>query len=131
MTNTGKDNADVRAALKEWLDGLDTGDLERMVASCDPEVVICNEHQPTTIGIEAVRAKYRPRIESSTFESTFDIEDMRVHGDFALLVGVFTVKTTNKSTGQVGGGEGRLVLCYRRHENGSWKLVLDVDNNAS
>lgn len=121
---------DVKTALNEWMVGLDTGDLERMIATCDPEVVICNERQPTTIGIPAVRNKYGPRIEAATFESTYEIQHLKVYGDFALIIGHFTVKTTNKATGEVGGGEGRLALCYRRHEDGRWKFILDVDNNA-
>lgn len=119
----------VKHTVKEWLLGLDSGDLERMVATCDPEVVICNERQQTTIGIEAVRDKYAPRIEANTFRSTYDIEHIRVFGDMALMVGHFTVSFTNKESGQKGGSEGRLILSYRRHPDGSWKLLLDVDNN--
>lgn len=124
-----KDIDDVRYAVKEWLDGLDSGDLERMVATCDPEVLVCNERQPTTVGIQAVRDKYGPRIEASTFKSGFDIEHLKIYGDQALMVGYFTVEVTNKKTGQTGGAEGRLVLTYRRHPDGSWKLLLDIDNN--
>ena len=51
---------DVKHALNEWLDGLDSGDLDRMLATVDPEAVTCNEHQPTGYGIEAVREKICP-----------------------------------------------------------------------
>lgn len=120
---------DVKHAVNEWLEGLDIGDLERMIATCDPEVVICNERQQTTVGIQAVRDKYGPRIDANTFKSTYDIQHIRVYGDMAMMIGRFTVAFTNKESGQQGGGEGRLTLCYRRHTGGSWKLVLDVDNN--
>ncbi|MEM7136107.1 MAG: nuclear transport factor 2 family protein [Myxococcota bacterium] len=119
----------VKAALNEWTEGLDGGDLERMIRTCDPEVVICNERQPTTVGIAAVRQKYGPRIEAGTFRSGFDIERIKVYGDFALIVGHFTVDYTHRGTGDNGGGEGRLVIVYRRHRDGSWKMLLDVDNN--
>ncbi|MEM8813566.1 MAG: DUF4440 domain-containing protein [Pseudomonadota bacterium] len=123
------DTENVKYVLNEWLDGLDSGDLERMVNTCDPEIVICNERQPTTIGIEAVRDKYGPRIEAGTFRSGFDIDHFRIYGDLALIVGRFSVEVTDKATGQKGGGQGRLVLNYRRHPDGSWKLLLDIDNN--
>lgn len=119
----------VRAALNEWTEGLDSGDLERMVRTCDPEVVICNERQPTTVGIDTVRQKYGPRLEAGSFESGFDIERFEVHGDLALMVGYFRVTYTERATGKQSGGEGRLVLVYRRHADGAWKLLLDIDNN--
>lgn len=125
-----KEIEQVKAVVNQWTDGLDCGDLEMMIATCDPEVVICNQNQPTTIGIQAVRDKYAPRIEAANFTSSFDIEHIKVYGDLALVVGFFEVETTDKSSGQKGGGTGRLVLSYRRHTDGSWKLLLDMDNNA-
>lgn len=120
---------DVKYVLNEWMEGLDNGDLERIVATCDPEVVICNEHQVTGHGLEAIRAKYGPIIENSFISSKYEIEHIKVYGDYALLVGHFVNSVTNKKTGQKGGGEGRLVLNYRRHPDGSWKMILDMDNN--
>lgn len=123
------DMDNVKAVLNDWMEGLDSGDLERMVKTCDPEVVVCNERQPTTVGIQAIRDKYGPRIEAATFKSVFDMEHMAIYGDLALLVGHFKVESTDKASGQMGGGEGRLVLTYRRHPDGSWKMLLDIDNN--
>lgn len=100
-----------------------------MVATCDPDVVVCNQGQPTTVGLQAVRDKYGPRIEAATFRSGFDIQHIQLWDDFALMIGRFSVEVTNKETGQVSHGQGRLVLSYRRHPDGSWKLLLDVDNN--
>lgn len=119
----------VKSVLNDWMEGLDSGDLERMIGTCDPDVVVCNERQPTTIGIQAVRDKYGPRIDAGTFKSGFDIEHFRIYGDLALLVGHFDVQFTETESGKTGGGEGRLVLVYRHHPDGSWKLLLDIDNN--
>jgi len=119
---------DVKFALNEWLEGLDSGDLERMIRTVDPEAVICNEHQPTGYGVKAVREKYAPRIESATFKSGFDIEHIKVYNEFALIVGHFTVEVTDKTTGKTGGGQGRLLLVYRKHDDG-WKMLIDIDNN--
>jgi len=123
------DTDQVMAALNQWLTGLDNGDLASMLATCDPDVIVCNENQPTTVGIQAIREKYAPRIESATFKSGFTTSHIKIYGDFAVVVGHFTVEMTNKETQQKGGGSGRLVLNYRRHNDGSWKMLLDVDNN--
>ena len=119
----------LKAALDEWNAALDSGDLERLVATCDPEVIVCNERRPTLIGIQAFRDKYAPRIEAFKFKSDVEIEEIKLFGDFAIMITHFDVKMTNKETGAQGGGVGRLVIGYRRDRNGDWKMALDIDNN--
>ena len=123
------DIEDVKAVLNKWLTSLDSGNLEGMLETCDENVVVANEGQPTTIGIKAIADKYAPRIEAATFNSTFDIQHIAAYGDFALVVGHFGVESTNKATGDKSGGSGRLAINYRRHNDGSWKMILDMDNN--
>ena len=119
----------LKAALDEWNAALDSGDIERLAATCDPEVIICNEKQPTTIGVQALHSKYAPRMEACTFKSSVEVEDIKIFGDFAVMITHYDVKTVNKKTGEAGGGSGRLVIGYRRDEKGDWKMALDVDNN--
>ncbi len=121
---------ELHAALDEWNAALDAGDIERLVATCHPDVIICNERQPSTVGVQALRDKYAPRMEAATFKSTVEVLEIKVFGDFAVMVTNFDVKVTDKATGQEGGGAGRLVIGYVRDENGAWKMALDVDNNA-
>lgn len=130
QNQTINDQEDVKAVLDKWLTSLDAGDLQGMLETCDPECITANERTPTTVGVDHIRDKYAPRIEAATFKSGFEIEHMAIYGDFAIVMGHFLVKMTNRKTGETGGGSGRLVLGYRRHEDGSWKMVLDMDNNA-
>lgn len=120
----------LKAALDEWNAALDSGDIERLVATCDPDLIICNEHSPTSMGLQALRDKYAPRLEALTFKSDVEINEIKIFGDFAIMVTHFDVKTTHKETGEQGGGAGRLVIGYRRDEEGDWKMALDVDNNG-
>ncbi len=120
---------DVAAVVEQWLTGLDTGNLEMMIETCDEEVVVCNEHQPTTVGIQAIRDKYAPKIAAATFTSGFETQHIRTYGDMALVVGHFTVEVTGKASGEKQNAAGRLALTYRRHPDGSWKMLLDLDNN--
>lgn len=124
------DTQQLHAAIDEWNAALDSGDIKRLVATADPDIIICNEHQPTTIGLQALHDKYASRLSIFNFESSVQITDTRLFNDFALLVLHYQVKTTHKQTGQRGGGSGRLVLGYRRDQHGHWKLALDVDNNG-
>lgn len=120
----------LRAVLDEWNAALDAGDIDRLVATADPDVVICNEKTQHSVGADALRAKYAPRMELMSFQSKSDILDIKVFGDFAVMVLTFDVEMTNKQTGDKRNGKGRLVLGYKRNEKGEWKLVLDVDNNG-
>ena len=123
------DKDDVKAVVMKWLNSLDSGNLEAMIETCDADVIVANEHQPTTVGIQAIRDKYGPRIEAATFKSGFEFHHIQVYGDFAQIIGHFRVEMTDKTTGEKGGGSGRLALVYRRHPDGSWKMTLDMDNN--
>jgi ketosteroid isomerase-like protein len=119
----------VKAAIDRWLSCLDRGDLEGMLDCCDPDVVIANERQPTTVGVAHVREKYAPRLEQFTTKSSFEPEHVAVYGDFAIVVGHFEVNATEKASGGAKTATGRLALNYRKDASGAWKMILDIDNN--
>lgn len=122
--------AEIEAAIKEWNDGLDSGDIERMVASCHSDVMTINERQPVTVGTQAIRDKYNPRIAAAEITSGYDIEDLQFYGDTAIVSGRFYGTMKMRDTGEVKSPEGRLVLGYKRDETGAWKMFLDMDNNG-
>lgn len=121
---------EIQTAIDEWNNGLDSGDIERMVASCHPDVMTVNERQPVTIGTQAIRDKYNPRIAAAEITSGYDIEDLQVYGDTAIVSGRFYGTMKMRDTGEVKKPEGRLVLGYKRDESGAWKMFLDIDNNG-
>ena len=121
---------ELQAAIDEWNDGLDNGDIERMVASCHPDVITINEGQPVTIGTQAIRDKYNPRIAAAEIPSGYDIEDLQFYGDTAIVSGRFYGTMKMRETGEIRSPEGRLVLGYKRDETGAWKMFLDIDNNG-
>ena len=122
---------DIKAAVDEWNHGLDSDDMERMIASCDLNAVTCNNGVPTKVGTKAIRDKYEPLIAAYHIKSEWEYEHVEVYGDMAIVVGNFGGQMTHKETGDVRGGSGRLVIVYRRIEDGSWEMCLDMDNNAS
>lgn len=122
---------DIKAAVNEWNNGLDGGDIERMIASCDNGVITCNNGQALTVGTQAIRDKYAPRIAAFDIKSSYDYEHIKVFGDFAVVVGEFGGEMTDKATGETRTAGGRLLIGYRRNEEGEWKMALDVDNNGA
>ena len=121
---------EIQAAINEWNHGLDSGDIERMVASCHPEVMTINERQPVTVGTQAIRDKYNPRIAAAEITSGYDIEELQDYGDTVIVSGRFYGTMKMRGTGEVKSPEGRLVLGYKRDETGAWQMFLDMDNNG-
>lgn len=124
------DIEEIHAAVEQFNAALDSGSIEALAATGHADVIICNEHQPTTVGVQALIDKYAPRMEAFSFKSWSEITEIKFFGDFAVVVANFNVQSTNKETGEAGGGKGRVVLGYIRDENGDWKMALDVDNNG-
>ncbi len=121
---------EIEAAIDEWNNGLDSGDIERMLASCHPDVITINERQPVTIGTQAIRDKYVPRIAAAEITSGYNIEELQFYGDTAIVSGRFYETMKMRDAGEVRKPEGRLVLGYKRDEAGAWKMFLDMDNNG-
>ncbi|WP_299669430.1 hypothetical protein [uncultured Ruegeria sp.] len=67
------DREEIQAAIGEWNNGPDGGDIERMVAACHPDVMTINERQSGTIGTQAIRDKYNPRIAAAEVISGYEI----------------------------------------------------------
>ncbi|WP_299402689.1 DUF4440 domain-containing protein [uncultured Roseobacter sp.] len=121
---------EIEAIINQWNGGLDGGDIERMVNTCHPDVMTVNERQPVTVGTQAIRDKYNPRIAAAEITSGYDIEDLQFYGDTAVVCGRFYGTMKMRDTGDVRSPEGRLVLVYKRDETGAWKMILDMDNNG-
>nr|WP_298974381.1 nuclear transport factor 2 family protein [uncultured Roseobacter sp.] len=104
--------------------------MEQMVNTCHPDVMTVNERQPVTVGTQAIRDKYNPRIAAAEITSGYDIEDLQFYGNTAVVCGRFYGTMKMRDTGDVRSPEGRLVLVYKRDETGAWKMILDMDNNG-
>lgn len=121
---------EIEAVINAWNNGLDGGDIEAMLSTCHADTMTVNERQPVTIGKQAIRDKYNPRIEAAEITSGYDIEDLRFFDSVAVVVGRFYGTMKMRETGEVRSTEGRLVLVYQRDQHGAWKMILDMDNNG-
>ena len=124
------EHEEIEAVINTWNGGLDNGDIEQMVSTCHLDAVTVNEGQPVTVGTQAIRDKYNPRIEAAEITSGYDIENLQFFDDVAVVSGRFYGTMKMRDTGDVRHPEGRLVLVYKRDEAGAWKMILDMDNNG-
>ncbi|WP_299548847.1 DUF4440 domain-containing protein [uncultured Tateyamaria sp.] len=121
---------EIETVIGLWNGGLDGGDIEQMVSTCHADTVTVNERQPVTVGTQAIRDKYNPRIAAAEITSGFDIETLAEFGDTVVVVGRFYGTMKMRDTAEVRSPEGRLTLVYQRDEAGAWKMILDMDNNG-
>lgn len=121
---------EIEQAINVWNNGLDNGDIEAMISSCHSDCMTVNERQPVTVGVQAIRDKYNPRIEAAEIVSGYDIEDLQFFDTVAVVSGRFYGTMKDRKTGEIRKPEGRLVLVYQRDEAGVWKMILDIDNNG-
>ena len=121
---------EIEAVINTWNDGLDHGDIDAMVSTCHASTMTVNEHLPVTIGTQAIRDKYLPRIKAAEISSGYDIEHLQVFDEVAIVTGRFYGTMKMRDTGEVRHPEGRLVLVYKKDDSGAWKMILDMDNNA-
>ncbi|MEM1250731.1 MAG: nuclear transport factor 2 family protein [Acidobacteriota bacterium] len=121
----------VQAALVHWMQCLDSGNLDGMIATCHPQVLTVSQGRATTLGTEPIRAKFGPRISEFEIRSSFELEHIAVYDSFALVVGTFGGTMRSKSDGSLQRNSGRLVIGYCRDASGSWRMILDVDNDAA
>ena len=121
---------EIETAISTWNNGLDAGDIEAMISVCHANTVTVNENQPVTVGTQAIRDKYNPRIAAAEITSGYDIQELQFFGDVAVVSGRFFGTMKMRDTGDIRKPEGRLVLVYQRDKNGEWKMILDMDNNG-
>ncbi len=124
------EHKEIEEVINAWNSGLDNGDIEAMVNTCHVDTVTVNENQPVTVGAQAIRDKYIPRIQAAEITSGYDIETLQLFGDVAVVSGRFYGTMKMRDSGEVRTPEGRLVLVYKRDEDGAWKMILDMDNNG-
>ena len=127
---TMTEREEIESVINTWNNGLDAGDIDAMVGVCHADTVTVNENQPVTVGTQAIRDKYNPRIEAAEITSGYDIEVLQFFGDVAVVSGRFFGTMKMRDTGDIRKPEGRLVLVYKRDEDGAWKMILDMDNNG-
>ncbi len=121
---------EIEATINVWNNGLHAGDIEAMLSVCHAGTVTVNERQPVTVGAQAIRDKFLPRIAAAEITSGYDIEQLQFFGDVAAVSGRFYGTMKMRDSGDIRKPEGRLVLVYKRDEDGAWKMILDMDNNG-
>lgn len=121
----------INAAKTEFRDAYNTGEMERLVAVLDPDIVAFSEGLPCAFGpgvADALATQYRDSAETHRVRLDPIIIEIRIEGNVAYDYGWHVWTLT-----PIAGGEGvtrreRYVDIWRKNAAGEWKLWMFMNN---
>lgn len=125
---TAEDRARMAEVSREWLDSYANGDLDRLMALMHPESIVMPHNQPTSTGLEEVRAFFATRIGRPGVNFVDNLEEIRINGSWALVLGSFSVEVSSEAGADpVVVHKGRYLVVYEKVD-GDWLMLRDMDN---
>ena len=118
------DKEKIHAVIKNYEQVLNASDVTGIVKLYTEDGVFMPQHNPSAVGIEAVKAAYEGAFEAIDLNIAFDIIEIEVVADnWAFARTHSTGSTTINATGdQVPGGNQELFV-FQKTEDGRWKIA--------
>ena len=121
---------ELRAADAAWLKTYEAKDLDKAVAFCDDQGSLLWPNAPTATGKTAI---------AKITASAFAIPDFRLEwhpeqtgvarsGDLGYTSGTYTW-TFKDASGKPGSDKGKYLTIWKKHQDGSWKVLFDMFNS--
>jgi ketosteroid isomerase-like protein len=125
---TAEDRARMTEISREWVDAYARGDLDGIMALMHPDSIVMPHNQPTSTGLEEVRAYFGSRIGRPGVSFVDNLEEIRINGNWAMVLGSFHVEVTSEEgAGPVVVHNGRYLVLYEKVD-GDWLMLRDMDN---
>ena len=121
----------INAAKTEFREGFNLGDVARILAIADPDLVSFSDGQPSEFGksgLEALEVRLKSLFDRFTASLAAIVNEIRINGDIAYDYGVHDLTFTPKDGGQPIHRRNRYVDIWRRNKAGDWKLWMYMDN---
>ena len=121
----------INAAKTEFRECFNLGDVSRVVAIADPDVVSFSDGQPSEFGasgLEALKTRLNNLFERFTAKLSVIVIEIRLQGDVAYDYGWHDLTLTPKDGGESIRRRYRYVDIWRRNKKGNWKLWMYLDN---
>jgi len=121
----------INAAKTEFRECFNLGDVSRVVAIADPDVVSFSDGQPSEFGasgLEALKTRLNNLFERFTAKLSVIVIEIRLQGDVAYDYGWHDLTPTPKDGGEPIRRRHRYVDIWRRNKEGNWKLWMYIDN---
>ncbi len=132
MRVTGGSAADVAAFLalqKTWINSYLRGDMDTLMTLHNEHTVLMPRNTADLHGLDAIRQFFEGRINKYDIDFRDDPQELEINGDWAFLLGHFSLTGTPFDGGEVFSDQGRYFVLYRKTENGKWIIYRDIDNS--
>jgi uncharacterized protein (TIGR02246 family) len=122
-----KDEQAIRELIETWHKATANGDLEQLKTLMADDVVYLVAAQPPMRGRDAFAANFKKATESFQIESSSDIQELHVNGDWAYLWNYLVVVMTPKAGGQPNRRTGNVLSVLRKQSSGEWVMFRDAN----
>jgi len=124
---------DVKAIKKlgeEFFSGVNTEDLDRRMATMDPEVVIMPPGRPSIVGKEEIRRLSHDYAETYEEECSLAYDEVDVSGNWGFARATVSATRTSRSDGAVEKLTLKNLWIFKKQAGGEWKFWRIMFNNT-
>lgn len=121
----------INSAKTEFREGFNLGDVPRVLAITDPDLVNFSDGEPSEFaesGLETFEMRLTNLFERFTVDLTVIVIEIRLQGDVAYDYGWHDWTLTPKDGGQSIRRRDRYVDIWRKDKKSNWKLWMYMDN---
>ncbi len=108
---------------------IDLGDLEAILAIYSDDGVHMVPNQPAVIGKSAIRTLWEERFEQNDYQTTTQVQGVKVASDLAVSRMTMSGKVTPKDESEANAIDLKGLTLYQRQSDGSWKRVWSTYNS--
>jgi uncharacterized protein (TIGR02246 family) len=121
--------AAIRAASREWSAAASSRDLERAVSFYADDATYNPPGAPLAAGKDAIRKVWTNivAIPGGNLRWVTSKVEVARSGDLAYDTGAYTL-TKNDASGKPVTTKGKYVVVWKKHADGKWKVIEDIDN---
>lgn len=121
------DEQAIRDLLAEWHRATAVGDVPSLLNLLADDVVFLTPGQPPMRGREAFRVAFDAVVKSMRIESTGEIQELVVAGNWAYCWTQLLVAIIPRSSGAAMRRSGPALTIFRKTANGAWVVARDAN----
>ncbi len=129
QVDTQADIQAIKNSVEKFDLAVNEGDFETLASFYTEDAIRMPPDEPAWIGNDAIRAGFKKGFEQYDMVVENSVEDVQTFEDRAFMRGVYTVKLTPKTGGELIQVTGKWMAFRQRQQDGSWKTVSDIYNS--
>ena len=121
------DEQAIRDLITNWQKATAIGDLDSLLKLMDEDVVFLVTGQPPMRGRDAFAASFQKVVAGFQIDSTSEIQEIKVTGDWAYCWNHLSVTVTPRKSGSPARRAGYTLTVFRKDANSNWVLFRDAN----